>query len=159
MMYSNPRNFEKEFILRTKENIRILDDNGGPYDVTQFINSMLGLLIIPKEKYYHQINNSMIDPELLRQIRSCCCLESGSLRHIIIKLRNAASHGHLNFEAGTHDDGVEINHIKTVIFRDYDDYNSPHPTQINFEARIEIDLLKRFILAFANAIIVLIRES
>ena len=150
MMFGDSTNFEKEFIQRTKENICALDKAGSPYDITQFINSMLGLLIIPKEKYYKQLQDSMIDSTLLQKVLSCC-RPSQNLQYTVRRLRNAVSHGHLKFEAEKYPDGTIGDEIKRITFRD-EDKNKPGDI---FIAKLEVDLLKRFVLAFADSIITL----
>lgn len=147
MMYSDPINFEKEFIQRTKKNICALDKAGSPYDITQFINSMLGLLIIPKEKHYVRLQDSMIDSSLLQKVQSCCH-PAEDLQNTVRRLRNAVSHGHLKFESEKHPNGLIGDEIKRITFRDE---NKKRPGDI-FVARFEVDLLKRFVLAFADAI-------
>ena len=150
MMYGDSINFEKEFIQRTKENICALEEVESSYDVTQFINSMLGLLIIPKEKHYKQLEDSMIDSTLLRKVKSRCH-PAGDLQYIVRRLRNAVSHGHLKFEAEKHSDGTIGDEIKRITFRDEDKIGSGGV----FTAKLEVDLLKKFVLAFADAILML----
>lgn len=150
MMYGNPINFEKEFIQRTMENICVLDKAEGSYDVTQFINSMLGLLIIPKEKHYEQLEDSMIDSELLQKVQRCCRPARG-LKYTVRRLRNAVSHGHLTFEAEKTPYGTVGSEIKRITFRDEDKKGAGGV----FTAQLEVDLLKSFVLAFADAILTL----
>lgn len=153
MMFANAVNFEKEFIERTKANLDGYCRSGGKFEVTQFVNSMLGLLIIPKEKYYSLIENNMISEELFRKIKKCCHSYEGSkltLRYIIRKIRNAASHGHLVFEVEEDSYGNPGTQIARITF---EDYSAEVPCRKNFVARIEIDLLKEFVLAFADSIL------
>lgn len=57
MEYAKDSAFVKDFIHRTKENIR----NGThPYEVTQLVNSLIGLLVLPKERHYTNIQDKMI---------------------------------------------------------------------------------------------------
>jgi len=58
-----PEKFEKEFIRRTKVNLEFIqttharDKDKKVFEVTQLINSMLGLLVFPKEAFYDLIDN------------------------------------------------------------------------------------------------------
>ena len=67
MIYAKGKDFVRDYILRTKENCLRLEQ--GPYEVTQLINSAIGLLIIPQQKLYNEIANNMISEELKRNRR------------------------------------------------------------------------------------------
>ncbi len=58
----NYENVVKDFAERTKVNLELIRDQKKPrneiYEVTQLVNSMMGLLIFPKEKYwFNKIHN------------------------------------------------------------------------------------------------------
>ena len=73
MMYISKDSFIKEFAKRTKANYLSL--SAGPYEVTQLINSMVGLLIIPEQKAYEKICDSLIDQQLLNKMKDPTCLK------------------------------------------------------------------------------------
>ena len=151
MMFGQPAKFEKEFIERTKQNLAEYSKGNGPYEITQFINSMLGLLIIPKEKHYSAINDSMIDPGLLARVFACCKAYDNkplSLQYVANHMRNATSHGHLLFEAEKDPFGKVGTEIARITFTDI----NPQTKNKTFEAKFDINLLKGFVLAFADAI-------
>lgn len=50
----NFNSFIKDFSKRTMENIKIIDNSPEAYKVTQVINSLFGLLIVPNERYNHR---------------------------------------------------------------------------------------------------------
>ena len=68
MEYAKDNAFVKDFVLRTKENIC---RGSHPYEVTQLVNSLVGLLILPKERYYTNIQDNMIDSRLFADMVRC----------------------------------------------------------------------------------------
>ena len=59
MEFAKDKDFAADFVQRTKANIT---RGYHPYEVTQRINSLIGLLILPKERYYDNIDDGMISP-------------------------------------------------------------------------------------------------
>ena len=58
----NAMNYEsviRDFAERTRKNLRTIEDlqakGGEAYEVTQLVNSMLGLLVFPRERFFDQI--------------------------------------------------------------------------------------------------------
>ena len=66
MMPATEKEFIRDYIERTKLNYERL--KAGPYEVTQLINSAIGLLIIPEQKLYDKITNKMISKQLLNEL-------------------------------------------------------------------------------------------
>ncbi len=66
MMPATEKEFIRDYIERTKLNYERL--KAGPYEVTQLINSAIGLLIIPEQKLYDKITNKMISKKLLNEL-------------------------------------------------------------------------------------------
>ena len=101
MMYAEGNDFIKDFARRTQANLSRLEK--GPYEVTQLINSMIGLLIIPKEMQYKQIVDKLIKGELLEKVNNCITLDtygqSVDLRQLCRHFRNAVAHSRIDFEA------------------------------------------------------------
>lgn len=154
MMYQE---FVKDFVKRTQKNYNSL--SSGPYEVTQLINSAVGLLIIPKEHFYAQINDNLITSELLSKLKNCIVYKQGvkqyeedyDLQHIINHIRNSIAHGSIDFQAEQNCQTGETTCIHSVRFTDTDKKyrpNSPH----FFEIEISIPLLREFFFAFANAV-------
>ena len=139
--------FVSDFSGRTKQNIRVIDsicnehdDNPDKkvYEVTQLINSLFGMIILPCEKYYNKINESdyMYESsykeiqELIKTLISQKFLRStysGEHENIevfmfIKRLRNALAHsgnGKLNFYPANNNK----DNIKAVYFLDsYQNY-------------------------------------
>ena len=115
-------NFDLEdaFIARTQKNliaIECLKDKGGEvYEVTQLLNSMLGLLIFPRERFYKKIQPKSWD----EMVEEGWPLPSGDnarvsdLEQLIRNMRNAVAH--CNFKVMTEHD--EISSIEFKSFRD-----------------------------------------
>ena len=128
--------FVKDFISRTKHNLTVLKEYDDKYSMTQLINSLFGLLIIPFERYkyvknvkfeeYLKNNKSNYHcelMELIKKLRNSHKLynsylnEEGDLVfHFLKHLRNSLSHsGHgclyfLNDKSGV---------LEGVLFYDY----------------------------------------
>lgn len=158
MMYAEPVNFEKDFIKRTKN---ILNSYQGECNVTLFINCMLGLLVIPKEKRKNLIDNDMISKKLFNEVFNCCKnnkKQATDLSIIISRLRNAVSHGHMVFEAEKQPDGKVGTEIARVVFfddtrcGDSNNHDSITPRNAEFTCTIEYNLLRKFVLEFADAL-------
>lgn len=145
MEYAKDSEFIKDFISRTKENI-----NRGchPYEVTQLINSLIGLLVLPKEKYYDGIKNEMIDAQLFRKIQSCVINPPTrcSLKYIVRRMRNAIAHFHIECKADA--DTKEIEKIIFSDFADNDESKSP-----DFIIELEVSLVKHFVDQFSDAVL------
>jgi hypothetical protein len=102
------QNVIRDFAERTRTNLELVEDHvkrapGTAFEFTQLVNSMLGLLVFPTERYH-----SRIPPTPLSDLR-----ESGwpvpvasenlpdppDLRSFVRYLRNAIAHFNIKFEA------------------------------------------------------------
>ena len=132
----------QDFAKRTLENYK---NYYGRFDVTQLINSMIGLLVFPKEGFEKlNITDDMVDDNILSK------LLKNTLKNIVKHMRNAVSHSHVVFcgeKPPVNSDPIEI---KSVKFKDADTRKSPKP---EFEMEISIDTLKEFLISFAECII------
>ena len=109
---------EDEFIARTQKNLKAIEclkEKGGEvYEVTQLLNSMLGLLIFPKERrLYEKIQPKSWDT----MVEEGWPLPSGDNAHVsdleelIRHMRNAVAHCKFNLTTD-HDE------ISSIEFRD-----------------------------------------
>lgn len=108
---------EDEFIARTQKNliaIECLKEKGVEvYEVTQLLNSMLGLLIFPRERFYKKIQPKSWD----EMVEEGWPLPSGDNAHVsdleelIRHMRNAVAHCKFNLTTD-HDE------ISSIEFRD-----------------------------------------
>ena len=128
----------------------------GSFEVTELINSMVGLLIIPKEQYLSQVTNNLIDQGLLNKMIQCIRKDDYSdstLKGIVKHMRNAVAHGRIEFCAEKPPLTEAPLIIHSVIFKDQDDIKRPSKY---FEIEINADLLEEFLFAFADGILTLI---
>jgi hypothetical protein len=97
----------KDFALRTRKNLEAVreiqrTDPDKVYEVTQLINSMLGLLVFPQQKYFDNIPSTPIAelkkegwpvPQVIGVYPDVI-----DLRELLRYLRNAAAHFNLEFD-------------------------------------------------------------
>ena len=129
---------EDEFIARTQKNLKAIEclkqKGGEVYEVTQLLNSMLGLLIFPKEKLYKKIQPKNWD----MMVKEGWPLPSGDnakvsdLEELIRKMRNAVAH--INIELVN--DGNEIIGIR---------FSSYHRKGQNWTGVYDIASLREFV--------------
>lgn len=132
--------FVKDFYKRT---LSLLNSTASEYDVALLINSMVGLLVVPKERYFHsiQVADNYIKPELLMQIRATFNNNPNiSLTKILRHLRNSVCHGDMEIKAKISNSIGEQPQIGSIVFADLD----------GSSAEIPIDLLKNFLINFAT---------
>ena len=98
----------QDFAYRTRKNLDALlylkrtkpDNNIEVYEVTQLINSMLGLLVFPKERYFDKIPKTPLS-ELANQGWPISTVEGNyevkDLQELVRYLRNAIVHCNLEF--------------------------------------------------------------
>ena len=108
---------EDEFIARTQKNLRAIEclkEKGGEvYEVTQLLNSMLGLLIFPRARFFEKIQDKSWD----LMDKEGWPLPSGDKAHVsdleelIRHMRNAVAHCKFNLTTD-HDE------ISSIEFRD-----------------------------------------
>lgn len=150
MMYASEESFIKDFANRTKVNYQKLSPEA--YEVTQLINSMIGLLIIPEQKAYNKISDNLLDENLLIKMKDSSCLkqytysETLNLKQICRHLRNAIAHSHIEFVAIQPERETDPIEIESVIMKDRDDNNH------FFEMKFSISLLEEFLFEFSDAV-------
>lgn len=146
MEFAKDKEFVADFVRRTKENISC---GYHPHEITQLINSLVGLLILPKERYYDNIQNDMIERQLLNELRQCIDIPSENRRHnlrfIVRRMRNAISHFHI--ECKVDKDTRQIDHIIFMDFSDGNIGNSP-----DFQMTIPNGILEQFVYQFSDAV-------
>ena len=95
----------RDFAERTRKNLRTIEDlqakGGEAYEVTQLVNSMLGLLVFPREKFIDQIpQTSLSDLEAggwpIPKVDGVFP-QAKDLRELIRYLRNAIAHFNIEF--------------------------------------------------------------
>ena len=149
MNYDPHQDFTRQFVERT---LQILKQNKGntEYESTLFINCLLGLIALPFEKC--NINNKLISKDLLKAIKMNLYSDNSQaeqidLWDIIRYLRNSVCHGGIEFNPEQLYPDKKPENIQGVRFTCYDNYDNE--TNII----MEIDLLERFAITFAEAIL------
>lgn len=153
MEYLNEKEITKELIQRTLCN---LDKYNGDYEVTQLINSMLGLLVIPKETHFRNLQDSFVSSSLLSTIINSVesnyrtnndILEKVNLRTIVRHLRNALSHGRIEILANRDTSISEPRMIENITFTDEDTAR-----EFSFTLTLDISTLDQFVREFSSAL-------
>ena len=130
----------KDFAFRTQENLRSVKnlENSPDYrffEVTQLINSMLGLLVFPKEAFITKFPNKLLS-ELEKEGWPRIVLLEGDapyndLRTLINYLRNAIAHFNLKFLSK---DGQNISGLEL--------WNIHNKSRVNWRVRLSLDDLR-----------------
>jgi hypothetical protein len=151
MMVRNGIGFIKDYIFRTKENYKNLKN--GPYEVTALINSMVGFLILPKEALKRKITDTLIQKSTLLGLQKCIymntyskAMPNDSLDQICRHMRNAVAHNRIIFHAEDNVVAGSVPQIHSITFKD--GYSAQ-----KFEMTLEVDLLEKFLLEFADGIL------
>jgi len=119
---------EDEFIARTQKNLIAIeclkDISCKVYEVTQLLNSMLGLLIFPKERFFEKIQNKRWDMMVKEEwpLPSEDYSHVSDLKQLITNMRNAVAHCNIELIP-------EHGEIISIEFRDYpwgDNHKEPH---------------------------------
>ena len=146
MEFAKDKEFVADFVLRTKQNI---ERGCHPHEITQLINSLVGLLILPKERYYDNIHNKMVDRWLLNKLRQCVEIPSKSysteLKYIVRRMRNSLAHFHIDCMVDKNT--RQVDHI---VFKDYDDGKEKDTP--DFQIKIHHSILEQFVFQFSKAV-------
>lgn len=136
------KDFPRDFIERTKEDITAYS---GQYNITNLINSCLGLIVIPKELMVKKLpkysfDNVNLQYGVTKQAIEICTDNKYTLKNIVKHIRNGLSHGLIKFKST---DGSTINFI---IISDRKDDKVP----INFKMRFTTEEFKTFALRVSD---------
>ena len=145
----------RDFALRTKRNLEFIESwanedntNSDVYETTQLINSLLGLIVFPREEYMSRIDKIPLS-ELVRRGWAVPRVvgkypQAKDLRDLIYKLRHAVSHFNLEFISNIEG---QISGIKVWNC----DMNKKH--EIIWVAELEIEELRDIAYRFIDLII------
>lgn len=151
MMYATESEFIKDFAKRTLYNYDMIK-NAGCYEVTQLINSAVGLLIIPEQKLYNKIIDDLVSDELYQELCKSIITntylnsDKNSLQQIAQHIRNSIAHARMEFSAERPSMKGKSLIIHTVTFTDSSNKNE------EFKITLSIPLLEKFFSEFSNAI-------
>lgn len=103
----------KEFVRRTEANIEVIKKEAttnasSAYEVTQLVNSLFGMLILPEQKYFDclsDISNKSVPK--FSKIKECvkdCDVKTLNYQNFIKHLRNCVCHPqHMSLVSGEHE--------------------------------------------------------
>ncbi len=146
MMPASKEQLVETILKRTTENLKIFEDIA-KNDVTLYINSMIGLLVIPEQELYEEITDEMFnDKELLNNVKDCVDKKySTDLKEIVRHLRNSVCHGHISFDGEKPPLNFSPAEIKKIIFEDYKNEIQ------TYKMIISVELFKSFVVEFSEA--------
>lgn len=146
------KNLVHDFAVRTLKNLDAIeasiahDPKAEVFEITQLINSMLGLLVFPRERFLESIPETSLDD--LRSNGWPIPTMTGSpphasnLRDLIRCLRNGISHCNLEFTS----DGHELTGLRI--------WNCPQKSQTkNWEAEMGLRELREIVRKFISLIL------
>lgn len=141
---------ELDFVCRTKKIIEQYDkleiENGEKFEVTLFINCMVGLLIIPQQKLFDKLPTVVIDKANWGIDPNVIKIGEKDICNVARHLRNSISH--YNFNSFSLNDEIEG--------FEFTDINKQEKT--TFKAQIKISELKVFVEKLIETFIVEINE-
>lgn len=119
----------------------------GKYEVTNLINSSLGLFVFPEQKFFNEISDELISAELFNELKRN--IESNynepiNFKNICNHIRNGISHFRLEIKANN------CSEITEVIIKDKSNKDG---ILRSFKITFSIKLLERFFLEFSDVII------
>lgn len=151
-------NAETDFITRTKTLLEQYDQNnstrqsGDTYDVTLLLNCLIGLVIIPRERYTNKIPKIEVDGDwgIAKHIQ---VIKGGkkTLKETVRHIRNSIAHGKVT---PISEDSESITHVE---FIDCHKCNNCGGEE-TFKAKIPIAELKNFSIKFADTMLAIIRS-
>ncbi len=135
----NYQDIVKDFAQRTKHNLETLRALQAErpdveiFEVTQLINSLLGLLVFPQQRFVNNIPQTPLEemvksgwavPQVHGKFK-----QVENLNQLIRYLRNAVAHCNIEFTA---DEMGQINGL--IVWN----YNNPRENTVNWEARLSL---------------------
>jgi len=137
----------QDFAKRTRANLEFIEEqhtasSASVFEVTQLINSLLGLLVFPQQHFWNNLKRIPLTdlPWIRFQERSGS--RCRNLRQLVRYVRNSVSHFNVNFE----DTAGEIVQLEL--------WNvNPRTRQVDWRADISINDLREFAFHFIDGII------
>lgn len=136
--------FVADFSARTLRNLEFVESHSTSdevYPVTQLWNSLLGLIVLPRERDVERIPATRMNelwavgwPRI-----TVAGQEHRTLRHLVRDLRNAVSHFNVKFEA---DRDREIRSVLVWVSA-LDSDGRPNPAERGWEGRMTVEDLRR----------------
>lgn len=122
-MIYEPDRVVQDFARRTYTNLvvirRLREEGESVYEVTQFVNSLLGLLVFPKERFFQSIptinRGQLIQDGWPIERENPLLEQSSNLRDFVRRLRNGIVHFRMEFLSiypNVSDESPEINGLR-----------------------------------------------
>ena len=133
------KNFNKEFVERTKEIVVNMCHDDFEYDVTLLLNCLLGLVSLPTEKTSQ--DDIQFQTDCIRKLRDMGVIVKPTIddKKIFRTVKNALSHVYI-------EPCNERGNIEHIILKDRKDRNSDAHTELKFS----VEDLKEFALYVAD---------
>ena len=132
------KNFDKEFVERTKKIIENSSTIGNEYDITLLINCMLALVVLPVEKTNE--SNKNFQDEITNKLKEMNVVKKSTNEDSLFRaIKNALSHLHIEIK---NKNGI----IYKIIFRDKKHNKAECHTMLEFDT----NQLKDFVIFVAN---------
>ena len=152
---------EFDFVERTKhilnhyEQINLKEINDEKYEITLFMNCLMGLVVFPQQIWFDNVpedsleKNWYIKNEHIKDISG----DKRTLKNFARHIRNSVAHG--NFYPLSADKGKtkKITHLRFL------DYSDDSKTTITLDAKIPVQTMKKFTLKFADTMLEIMRKS
>jgi hypothetical protein len=147
----------RDFALRTKKNLEYIEtkaseDNSNPevYEVTQLINSLLGLIVFPREEYMSRLPQTPLS-DLVDQGWAVPRIvgdypQVKTLRELIDYIRHAISHFNIEFIPNSE------RKITGIILWNRE-YRGGKPGEIIWKAELNIEELRKLAFKFIDLIL------
>lgn len=153
MKYTNEQQ-ELDFIERTQKILKqyqeLSIDEKNKYEVTLFVNCLVGLLIVPQQEWFNDLPETLltkdewgIDPNTI-SIREG---EEKNIKNFVRHLRNSLSHYNFRFQS-------KNERISSVRFEDFTGYNKTDENK-TFDATIDVGDLRKFVEKFISTMLAL----
>jgi len=146
----------KDFSDRTEQNLMLIEyisnkDSSRAFEVTQLINSLLGLIILPQQKFFDKIPNDSIEKAKtngwLIPTPSSKYKQVKDLSTYLRYIRNGVSHFNIKF----------VSESETIVGIQI--WNKPPRSDINWKINLNIEEIKSITRKFKELIAEYAKES
>lgn len=140
----------RDFAVRTRDNLRVIEelhaDGRSVYEITQLVNSTLGLLVFPQQSYVDRIPRTPLD-QLAKDGWPIPHVTDGfmqvvDLNQLIRYLRNAIAHFNIEFIG----DGNNVIRLLRV-------WNTSSSGRRTWEAELSVDDLRKLTHCFVELLL------
>lgn len=162
------KNFLKDFIERTQKNLK---EYHGEYEVTQLINSLLGLVTIPQSWEYSSLDKIIFDFKEFLNNQQDDIYSNMEFKDFIRHIRNGIAHGYIYTDASTSDSSSD-REINFIIIADYNPKKHNNeclkklekkydevPNDFDYAFEFRVEYFKKFVMKFSDEILNVLKEK